>query len=89
MAFVTPLLGKNNELAARMRAFRDILKTKHGFLNGALLSERGGTTLVGMSIWIDEASYEKAMASIQGPRSQGPAEELREAPPLLRRFTEI
>ena len=89
MAFVTPTPGKADELADRMRSFREVIQTKPGLVKTALLSEQGGTALVGLSMWTDETSYEKAMASIQGPSPQRSAESLREAPPILRRFTEI
>jgi len=89
MAFVNPISAKEDEMVSRMRSFRSVLQTQSGLVKTFVLKERDGTTLVGVSMWTDEAAYKKAMASMQAPASITPPERLRENPPTMREFFEI
>jgi heme-degrading monooxygenase HmoA len=89
MAFVNLIPGKENEMVNRMRSFRSVLQTQSGLVKTFVLKERGEKTLVGISMWTDEAAYKKAMASMQAPPPITPPERLRESPPTMREFFEI
>jgi len=89
MAFVNPLPGKEDEMVSRMRSFRSVLQTQSGLVKTFVLKEREGKTLVGVSMWTDEAAYKKAMASMQAPTPITPPDRLRESPPTMREFFEI
>ena len=89
MAFVTPVPGKEDEMVNRMRAFRSVLQIQPGLVKTLVLKERDGKTLVGISMWTDEAAYKKAMASMQAPAPITPPDRLRESPPMMREFFEI
>jgi heme-degrading monooxygenase HmoA len=89
MAFVNPIPGKEDEMANRMRSFRNVLQTKPGMLKTFVLTERDGKTLVGVSMWTDEAAYKSAMANMQAPAQSTPPDRLRETPPTMREFFEI
>ena len=89
MAFVNPNPGKDEEMANRMRSFRNILQTRSGLVKTFVLEERDGKTLVGVSMWTDEAAYKSAMASVQAPTQSQPPDRLRESPPTMREFFEI
>jgi heme-degrading monooxygenase HmoA len=81
MAFVNPIPGKEDDMASRMRSFRNVLQTRPGLVETFVLKERDGKTLVGVSMWTDEAAYRTAMASMQSPAQSTPPERLRESPP--------
>jgi heme-degrading monooxygenase HmoA len=89
MAFVNPNPGKEEEMANRMRSFRNVLQTKTGLVKTFVLMEPDGKTLVGVSMWTDEAAYQGAMASMQGSAQSPPPDRLRENPPMMREFFEI
>ena len=89
MAFVNSNLGKEGEMANRMRNFRNILQTQSGMVKTFVLKERDGKTLVGVSMWTDEAAYKSAMTNIQAPTQSTPPDRLRESPPMMREFFEI
>jgi heme-degrading monooxygenase HmoA len=89
MAFVNPIPGKEDEMVNRMRSFRSVLQTQSGLVKTFILKERGEKTLVGISMWTDEAAYKKAMASMQAPAPITPPERLRESSPTMREFFEI
>jgi heme-degrading monooxygenase HmoA len=89
MAFVNPNPGKEEEMANRMRSFRNALQTKTGLVKTFVLMERDGKTLVGVSMWTDEAAYQGAMATMQGSAQSPPPDRLRESPPTMREFFEI
>ncbi len=89
MAFVNPNPGKGGEMASRMRSFRNALQTQSGLVKTFVLQERDGKTLVGVSMWTDEAAYKSAMASMQAPAQSTPPDRLRESPPTMREFFEI
>jgi heme-degrading monooxygenase HmoA len=89
MAFVNPIAGKEDEMASRMRSFRNVLQTRPGLVKTFLLKERDGKTLVGVSMWTEEAAYKTAMASLQASAQSTPPERLRESPPSMREFFEI
>ena len=57
MAFVNPIPGKEDEMVSRMRSFRSVLQTQSGLVRTLVLKERDGKTLVGVSMWTDEAAY--------------------------------
>ena len=89
MAFVNPNPGKEEEMANRMRSFRNVLQTKSGLVKTFVLMERDGKELVGISMWTDEAAYQGAMASMQTSAQSPPPDRLRESPPTMREFFEI
>jgi heme-degrading monooxygenase HmoA len=89
MAFVNPLPGKGDEMVNRMLSFRSVLQIQSGLVRTLVLKERDGKTLVGVSMWTDEAAYKKAMASMQAPAPITPPDRLRESPPTMREFFEI
>jgi quinol monooxygenase YgiN len=89
MAFVNPGTGKEKEMADRMRSFRELLRTKSGLVHTFLLSENGGSTLVGVSMWTDEAAYQNAMITLQAARPSTQPDVLRESPPTMREFSEL
>jgi len=89
MAFVNPIPGKEDEMVNRMRFFRNVLQTRSGLVKTFVLKERDGKTLVGVSMWTDEAAYKSAMASMQAPAQSTPPDRLRESPPTMREFFEI
>jgi heme-degrading monooxygenase HmoA len=89
MAFVNPIPGKGEEIAGRMRSFRNILQTKSGLVKTFVLMERDRKALVGVSMWTDEAAYQGAMANMQSSTKSPPPDRLRENPPTMREFFEI
>jgi heme-degrading monooxygenase HmoA len=89
MAFVNSNPEKEGEMANRMRSFRNVLQTKSGLVKTFVLKERDGKTLVGVSMWTDEAAYESAMASIQPPVQSTSPGRSRESPPMMHEFFEI
>ncbi len=89
MAFVNPIPEKEDEMVNRMRSFRNVLQTRSGLVKAFVLKERGGKTLVGVSMWTEEAAYKSAMASMQSPAQRTPPDRLRESPPTMREFFEI
>jgi heme-degrading monooxygenase HmoA len=89
MAFVNPNPGKEEEMANRMRSFRNVLQTKSGLVKTFVLMERDGKVLVGVSMWTEEAAYQGAMASMQASAQSPPPDRLRESPPTMRQFFEI
>jgi heme-degrading monooxygenase HmoA len=89
MAFVNPNPGKEGEMANRMRTFRNLLQTQSGLVKTFVLNEREGKTLVGVSMWTDEAAYKSAMANMQAPTQSASSDRLRESPPMMREFFEI
>ena len=89
MAFVNPSPGKEDEMANRMRSFRSVLQIQSGLVKTFVLKERDGKTLVGISIWTDEAAYKKAMAGMQASAQSTPPDWLRGSPPTMREFFEI
>ena len=54
-----------------------------------VLKERDGKTIVGVSMWTDEAAYKSPMASMQAPAQNTPPDRLRKSPPTMREFFEI
>ena len=89
MAFVKPNAGREEELAYRMRSFRSVVQTQSGLVKTLVLKERDSETLVGVSMWTNEASYKSSMANLQAPAPSTSPERLRENPPLMREFFEI
>lgn len=89
MAFVNPNSGKVEEMANRMRSFRNIIQTKPGLVKTLVLMDRDGKELVGVSMWTDEAAYRDAMMSMQASAPSPPPDRLRENPPTMSEFFEI
>jgi heme-degrading monooxygenase HmoA len=87
-ALAKPRPGKEEQLADLMRNFRDALRIMPGNVGVYLLKEKGTRDLAGLSIWHDEASFEAAMSRMAGAPSHSP-EDVREAPPVVRQFTEV
>jgi heme-degrading monooxygenase HmoA len=89
MAFVNPIPGKKDDMASRMRSFRNVLQTRPGLVKTFVLKERDGKTLVGVSMWTDQAAYKTATASLQALAQSTAAEQLRANPPSIHEFFEI
>jgi heme-degrading monooxygenase HmoA len=89
MAFVNPNPGKEEEMANRMRSFRNVLQTRSGLVKTFVLMERDGKALVGVSMWTDEAAYQSAMASMQSSAQSPPPDRSTGSPPTMREFFEI
>jgi heme-degrading monooxygenase HmoA len=90
VAFVDPFLDRENELVNNMHAFAESLRGEPGLQRIHLLKEKDGKTLVGISMWDDEASFNEAMKKIATQRANaGKAEALRPNPPVVRQFYEI
>ncbi len=89
MAFINPNPGKEEEMANRMRSFRNVLQTRSGLVKAVVLKERDGKSLVGVSMWTDEVAYKSAVDSIQTSGQPASPDELRESPPMMREFFEI
>ena len=60
MTLVNPNPEMEGEMANRMRSFRNVLQTRSGLVRTFVLKERDGKTLVGASMWNDEAAYKSA-----------------------------
>jgi heme-degrading monooxygenase HmoA len=90
MGFVNPLPGKEKELGDRMRAFGEFLRQQPGLIQTHVLAEKDGGTLLGISMWENEESFNQAMKNLElrHPTS-GSAEGLRPNPPVVRQFFEI
>jgi heme-degrading monooxygenase HmoA len=86
MATAEPVPGKERELIERMRNFAEALKPMPGFLNVFVLREEGTGALVGLSIWEDKESFERAMDKTS---SLPPKALLAKEPPKTRQFVEI
>jgi len=90
MAFVNPSRGKEDEMISRMHDFAKSLEIAPDLLGIHVLSEIGGNTLLGISMWKDKESFDRAMANLAaGPSSASKSEALRENPPIARQFKEI
>ena len=92
VAFVEPSPGKEDDLVSVMHAFAVILKKQPGLQRAHLLKEKDGTTLVGISMWDDENSFNEAMKNIEAEQANNPPpsrEGLRPNPPVIRQFYEI
>jgi heme-degrading monooxygenase HmoA len=89
MAFASPRPGKEEVLAESMRSFAKALEVMPGLLQTFVLSEEGGKTLVGISMWQDKDAFEKAMESVRPPPPPEPVEQMRMVPPVVRQFETI
>jgi len=72
-----------------MPEFAKSLENSSGLVGVHVLSEKGGTTLVGISMWDDEDSFNRAMARISHKEPTVPIETLRKDPPIVRKFLEV
>jgi heme-degrading monooxygenase HmoA len=87
---VDPSPCKEKELLNDMHSFADSLRKHPGLQRIQVLKEKDGKTLVGISMWDDEASFNEAMKKIASqPANSGKAETLRPNPPVVRQFYEI
>jgi len=89
MATVKPISGKEKELSDGMRAFAEAIKNQPGIIRVHVLSEIGTNALVGISMWIDEESFNNAMSAVRVPAHAPAADSLRSDVPLVRQFVEI
>jgi heme-degrading monooxygenase HmoA len=84
VAFVDPSPGREKDLVSVMLAFADSLKKQPGLQRAHLLKEKDGKTLVGISMWDDENSFNEAMRTIEAQQAKNPppsAEGLSPNPP--------
>ena len=89
MAFVNPYQGKERELAENMLSFAKALRDQPGLIRTFVLSESDGKTLVGVSMWSDEAAFQHGMANAKPTPPKYPTETLRKDPPIVRQFKEV
>jgi heme-degrading monooxygenase HmoA len=89
MGFVTPRPGKEEAMAETMRSFARALEEMPGLLATFVLAEKGGGTLVGVSMWSSRKAFEEAMEKVRTPPTPEPAEKMRVAPPTVRQFETI
>jgi heme-degrading monooxygenase HmoA len=91
-AFVDPSPGRENDLVNIMQAFGGSLRKQPGLQRAHLLKEKDGKTLLGISMWDDETSFNEAMKNIEAQQAKNPppsAEGLSPNPPVMRQFYEI
>jgi len=86
MGFVTPRPGKEKAMADTMRSFASALEEMPGLLAVFVLSEDGGRSLVGVSIWSSKKAFEAGMEKVRPPPPPEPFEQMRVAPPTTRQF---
>jgi heme-degrading monooxygenase HmoA len=73
-----------------MHAFAKAFKLQPGLIDIHVLTEKGTDTLVGISMWEDEDSINRAMKRVESqPANSTPVETLRPNPPVVRQFFEI
>jgi heme-degrading monooxygenase HmoA len=89
MGFVTPRPGKEKVMADTMQSFAKALEEMPGLLAAFVLSEDGGTSLVGVSMWSSKKAFEAAMEKVRPPPPREPPEQTRVAPPTTRQFETI
>jgi len=89
MGFVSPRPGKKKALAETMRSFARALEGMPGLIETFVLEEEEGSSLVGVSIWRNRASFESAMKNVRPPRPAEPPEQMRLAPPTIRQFESV
>lgn len=89
MARVKPRSGREGDLEASMKQFRDDLRRLSGCLGAFVLREPESGSLVGLSLWVDERAFGEAMRTLPTRTSTDSPAELREAPPELRAFVEL
>jgi heme-degrading monooxygenase HmoA len=86
LATAEPQPGKEGELIERMKGFADFLRKMPGLVDVFVLREDETGSLVGLSIWSDKASFEKAMAE---PSNLPSKTAVTLKPPRVRRFSEL
>lgn len=89
MARVKPRPGREGELEANMKQFRDDLRRLPACRGAFVLCEPESGYLVGLSLWVDETAFGEAMKSLSARTPTVSPAELREAPPELRTFVEL
>jgi heme-degrading monooxygenase HmoA len=89
MGFVTPRPGKEKVMARTMRSFADALEEMPGLLAVFVLSEEGGRSLVGVSMWSSRKAFEEAMERVRPPPPSEPVEQMRASPPTARQFESV
>jgi len=89
MGFVTPRPGKEEALAKAMRSFAGALEEMPGLLAVFVLSEEGGKSLVGVSMWSSKQAFEEGMKKARPPPPPEPFEQMRAAPPTTRQFESV
>jgi heme-degrading monooxygenase HmoA len=87
VAFVNAGSGSKDELIANMRNFAKSFENAPGLIGAHIMSEKGTSTLMGISIWLDEGSFNAAMAKI--PVRPQAAAERKWDPPVVRQFVEL
>jgi heme-degrading monooxygenase HmoA len=67
IAFVSPKLGTEGDMIERMKQFSRSFENASGLLHVHVLVEKGGTNLLGISMWKDEESFSRAMENAGPP----------------------
>ena len=90
IAFVTPQPENEKELAERMHAFAEALRTQPGLQRIHVLKEKEGNTLLGISMWDNEELFDQAMKNVATrPANSAKNGSLRPNPPVVRQFYEV
>jgi len=89
MAFVTPLPDKEKQMIENMHSFAEALEGQPGFIRAFVLAEDDGKTLLGVSMWSDDAAFRRGMENVRPPPPAVPTETLREHPAVMRHFVEV
>jgi len=87
IAFVNAGEDCRDELIETMRNFAKCLENSSGLIGAHLMSEKGKSTLMGISIWKDEESFNASMAKMS-TRSHTQTERRWDAP-VVRQFVEL
>ena len=87
IAFVNAREDSRDELIETMRNFAKSLENSSGLIGAHLMSEKEKSTLMGISIWKDEESFNASMAKMS---TRAPTQtERRWDAPVVRQFVEL
>lgn len=90
MAFVTPALGKEEDMKKVMTDFKNSLMGSKGLLQVHVVKEVNGAGLLGISMWENEDSFNRGMQAIASDSSSvAKNRALQETPTIVRKFIEI
>jgi heme-degrading monooxygenase HmoA len=90
MAFVAPNLDKEKEMRDVMLQFSKTLQGSPGLVRVHVLKEKGGNTLLGISMWESEEAFNQGMAGASStPASASKSGALQQSPAIVRQFVEV
>jgi heme-degrading monooxygenase HmoA len=85
VAFISPKAGKEAEMIERMHRFAKSLEKSSGLLRVHVLSEIVGNALIGISMWEDEESFNRATEET----ALSPPPTNQESLTVVRQFVEV